>query len=271
MFYKWRTRRAKERFYRLTAGIMDTPPMPVVDAPWTMISMVSNSDPQMYILAMKSFYLRMKRGKIIAIVDRDMPEPLRATLRHHLPGIKLTHLEDIETGPCQRGGTWERILYVLDHSKDEYAIQLDADTLTFGAEDIQEVKACVENNLSFTLGNAGRPIEPMLAIVENARAMDTNYVGIVLEGMFDKYPGAENLKYVRGSSGFCGYAKGGISRQAAEQFHIEGEKLLGARFKEWGTEQSVSNFVVANTPGAVVLPYPKYANFWTGLQRGKSS
>ena len=146
MFYKWRTQRAKARFYRLTAGIMTTPPMPVVEAPWTIISMVSKSDPQMYILAMKSFYRHMKRGKIIAIVDRDMPDEKRNILSHHLPGIKLVYLEDIETGPCQRGGTWERILYVLDHTRDEYAIQIDADTLTFGPEDIQEVKSCVENN-----------------------------------------------------------------------------------------------------------------------------
>jgi len=271
MFYKWWTGRAKARFNRLTAGILTTPPMPVVEAPWTIISMVSKSDPQMYILAMKSFYRRLKRGKITAIVDRDMPEEKREILRHHLPGIKLVHLEDIDTGPCQRGGTWERILYVLDHSRDEYAIQIDADTLTFGPEDIQEVKSCVENNLSFTLGNAGRPIAPMLDIVEDARAMKSNYVGIVLEAAFDRYPGAANLKYVRASSGFCGYAKGGISRAAVEQFHIEGEKLLGARFREWGTEQSASNFAVANSPGAVVLPYPKYANFWSGLPRGKST
>jgi hypothetical protein len=270
MLHRFRSRRAKDRFYRLTAGIMDTPPMPVVDAPLSIISMVSNSDVQMYVLAMKSLYARLKRGKMIAIIDRDMPAESRQTLERHLPGVRFAILEDIDTGPCQRGGTWERILYVLDHSANEYAIQADADTLAFGP-DLDEVVRCVDNNLSFTISNAGRPIEPMLDIVADARAMKSDYVGIVLEGMFDKYPGAEKLKYVRASSGFCGYAKGGISRAAAEQFHIEGEKLMGERFKEWGTEQSVSNFVIANTPGAVVLPYPKYANFWPGLARGKSA
>src|SRR6185437_13221905 len=115
MLYKWRARRAKERFNRLIAPILETPPMPVVDAPWSIISMVSNSDARMYILAMKSLYARLKRGKIIAIVDRDMPQQVRQTLEHHLPGIRFTILEDIDTGPCQRGGTWERILYVLEH------------------------------------------------------------------------------------------------------------------------------------------------------------
>ena len=259
MFYRWKTRRRKERFYRLTAGIMSTPPMPVVEAPWAIISMVSNSDAQMYILAMKSFYARMKRGKMIAIVDRDMPAPIRQTLEHHLPGIRLAILEDINTGPCQRGGTWERLLYLLDHSREEYAIQLDADTLTFG--NIDEVMHGGGNKIAFTLGDTGEPIEPMWAIVANARGNNSNYIGIVAERLFDQYSGAENLKYVRASSGFVGLARGGITRKQIEAFHSEGEKLFGARWREWGTEQSASNFAVANTPGAIVLPYPKYANF----------
>lgn len=37
--------------------------------------------------------------------------------------------------------------------------------------------------------------------------------------------------------------------------------LLGARWSEWGTEQVSSNYVVANSPDARVLPYPKYACF----------
>lgn len=262
MFYRWKKRRAKDRFYKLTADVLTTPPMPVVDAPWTIMSMVSNSDAQMYILAMKSFYARIKRGKLTVIVDRDMPNSVRETLQHHFPGIRFAILEDIDTGPCQRGGTWERLLFVLDHSHDEYTIQLDADTLTFG--DISEVIHCVENNISFTLSNAGMPIAPMLDIVPISRANDSNYIGIVAERLFDQYPGADKLKYVQGSSGFCGYARGGIARKEVERFHIEGEKLLGARWREWGTEQSASNFAVANSKNAVTLPYPKYGNFAPG-------
>ena len=39
------------------------------------------------------------------------------------------------------------------------------------------------------------------------------------------------------------------------------EKLLGERWQEWGTEQCGSNFAVANSPGAFILPNPKYGNF----------
>ena len=260
MFYRWRAKQKKERFKRQIASILDTAPMPIVNAPWSIVSMVSNSDAEMYIVAMKSFYMRLRRGKIIVIVDRSMPDDIRRKLDRHFPGIQFAILEDIETGPCQRGGTWERLLYLLDHSREEYVIQLDADTLTYGP-DISEVIHCAENNIPFTLGNFGSPIEPMLNIVPNARALKSDYVGIVAERLFDKYSGAENLKYVRASSGFAGFSRGGISRKEIETFHSEGERLLGARWKEWGTEQSASNFAIANSPGAIVLPYPKYANF----------
>src|SRR5258705_3326932 len=115
--------------------------MPVVDAPWTVISMVSNHDVRMYLLAIKSFYSRLQRGKIIAIIDRDMPSEIRRVLEQHVPGIRFDILEDIDTRGCQRGGTWGRLVYVLNHAEEEYALQLDSDTLTMG--DIDEVIRCV--------------------------------------------------------------------------------------------------------------------------------
>jgi hypothetical protein len=118
MFTRIRKKLNRDRFYRLTRGILDTPPMPVKDANWSIVSMVSNDDVQMYLLAMKSFYARMERGKLIVIVDRDMPNELRGVLQRHFPGIRFVILEDIDTGICQRGGTWERLVYLLDHAEN---------------------------------------------------------------------------------------------------------------------------------------------------------
>ena len=268
MFYRWRTKRKRERFYRLTQGILDTLPMPVVDAPWSIISMVSNRDVQMYLLSLKSFYARIKRGKIVAIVDRDMPTELRQLLVTHFPGIRLVILEDINTGVCQRGGTWERLLYVLDHSHDEYAIQIDCDTLTFGA-DISEVLDSVEKNIAFTLRGAERSIVSMPEAAAMARNASGDYIGLVAERLFDQYPDAENLTYVRASSGFAGFAKGGFSRRHIEAFHSKMSELVGTRWTEWGTEQCASNFAIANSPKALVLPSPKYANFGPETTRGE--
>ncbi|HWU56453.1 MAG TPA: hypothetical protein VN175_13180 [Rhizomicrobium sp.] len=215
----------------------------------------------MYLLAMKSFYAKLGRGKIVAIINRDMPAEARAMLQRHFPGIVLSILEDIDVGTCQRGGTWERLLYILDLADREYVIQLDSDTLTFGA-DVGEVVRCAEKNLAFTLSSRGQPIRSMAETADEARQLKSDYIGLVAERLFDSYPGADTRKYVRGSSGFAGFAKGAFPREQIEEFHRIMEGMLGARWKEWGTEQCGSNFAVANSPGAVVLPYPKYAHYF---------
>ena len=35
-------------------------------------------------------------------------------------------------------------------------------------------------------------------------------------------------------------------------------RLTGTRWDEWGTEQVASNYLVANLPGTLVLPFPDY-------------
>jgi hypothetical protein len=269
MFYRWKTRWKRNSFEGLTRGILDTRPMPVVDAPWSIVSMVSNNDVQMYLLSLKSFYRRIKRGKIIAIVDRDMPNELQSVITRHFPGIHLAVLEDIETGPCQRGGTWERLIYLLDHARNEYVIQVDCDTLTFG--DIPQVLNCVESNIPFTLRGAGRDIMPMPEAAALARAQSGDYIGTVAERLFDRYPNAGALKYVCASSGFAGFSCNGFASEQIMKFHETMEEMLGARWKEWGTEQCASNFAIANSPNAIVLPSPQYANFGPETVRGQGS
>jgi hypothetical protein len=234
--------------------------MPVVPGPVSVVSMVSNNDVQMYLLSMKSFYRHLGRGQLVAVVDRDMPAEARTQLSQHFPGIEFQILEDIDVGRCQRGGTWERLVYLLGRTQNEYVIQLDCDTLFLGP-DVQEVLDCVAANRAFTLSGGEREIVSMPEAAARARKIDHPYVGMEAESLFDRYPGAESLRYVRGSSGFAGFARGAFSAAQIEDFHVKMEKLLPGRWTEWGTEQCASNFAVANSAGALVLPFPKYANF----------
>ena len=269
MFYKLRTNWNRARFYRLTRRVLDTPPIQIIDANWSIISMVGNNDVQMYILGMKSFYARIGRGKIIAIVARDMPSARRDLLKEHIRGIQFVTLEDIDTGRCQRGGTWERLVYLLNHAQSEYAIQLDCDTLAFGP-DLSEIVSCVESNRAFTLNDFHNPrIRTMREYAENARNMESGgFVGIHAERLFDRYPDCDNLKYVRASSGFAGFARGGFDPAKIEEFHEIMSQMMGdGTWRKWGTEQCGSNFAVANSPDALVLPYPKYANFAPNINR----
>jgi len=240
---------------------LESPPIDVVDANWSIISMVSNSDVQMYILSLKSFYTRIGCGKIIAIIDRDMPEELRTLLNQHIRGIRFVNLEDIDSGRCQRGGTWERLVYLLQHAQSEYAIQLDSDVLAFG-DDLNEIVQCAKNNRAFTLNQNDHEIRTMREYAQNAQGLNVKYVGIYVEKMFDRYPDCDQLLYVRASSGLAGFSLGGFSQERIEEFHETMREIVGDdTWRKWGTEQCASNFAVANSPEALVLPYPKYANF----------
>ena len=74
MFHKLRKKVAARRFDTQISGILDTPPIQVTDAPWCVVSMIAKSDLAMYLLAIKSFYRKLGRGKIAAIIDRDTPQ-----------------------------------------------------------------------------------------------------------------------------------------------------------------------------------------------------
>ena len=260
MFYRRRRARHTRIFNSAIAGILDTPPLVLEDAPWAIVSMVAKRDVAMYLVAIKSFYPKIGRGKVVAIIDRAMAQPLRDTLAKHLVGTEFVILEDIPTDPCQRGGTWERLLYCLDRSAVEYTIQIDADTLVVD-DDLQEVVDCIHANRAFTLAD-GFVRHTLPETVELARATPSNYIGIVSESALDRYSGYETQHYIRGSSGFVGFAKGGCSRAEISKLHQEMEQIVGAvRWREWGTEQFGSNFAIANSPNPLVLPYPEYASF----------
>jgi hypothetical protein len=266
MLYKWRRRLRTWNFDRQIGAVMQTPPLRVKPADWSIVSMVKNRDVPMYVLSIKAFYAHLGAGRIIAIIDRDMPEALRDTLRRHVDGIELVILEDLDTGACQRGGTWERLVFLLDRSEHEYMIQVDADVLAVGP-DLEELKDCIRRNVAFTIAD-GDQFRSMREAAHRAQEdPDDSYVGIAIEQKFDQHPDCDRLRYIRGSSGLAGFARGGFHRSQIEDFHRNMQALLPHRWHEWGSEQCGSNFAVANSPGAVALPYPAYGSFGPDVER----
>ena len=169
-------------------------------------------------------------------------------------------LEEIDPGNCQRGGCWERLIYLVRRSEREYVIQMDADTLCVGS-DVDEVFQCISRNVSFSYADNHWQIKSLAEISDEARSDRSNYIGDVLERKFDEWPDKHVLKYVRGSAGFSGFAKGKFALSHLERFHELMKTSLGDRWSEWGTEQSGSNFMIANSSGATILPFPDYATF----------
>lgn len=258
MLYKVRKYLTHSSFDRQTSRILETPPLKRVDAPLTIVSMVEQRDVQMYILSVKALYRRLGRGRIVAIIDADLPQKSRDLISEHLGDVEFQILEELPVYGCQRGGTWERVIFCVDRSETDYVIQIDADTLAFGP--IEEVLQCVEENRAFTLAE-NMPIQPLANWVEKGVERNSDHIVNTFELKAREFPEVDKWKYVRGSSGFAGFSKGGVTHKLLETFHAGGLKVHGERWKEWGTEQIASNFTVANSPNSIPLPYPKYATF----------
>jgi hypothetical protein len=154
---------------------------------------------------------------------------------------------------------WERLACALDLSREEYVIQLDSDTVTKGP--VAEVAKCVRENRAFTLGTFnGRTVVPLTeASAFAATTPSQDHIQIIAENALVRLAEAGGLKYVRGSAGLVGLARNGFGRAPAEDFCAQMTELVGKRFAEWGTDQVAINFVVANSPDPLILPYPDYA------------
>ncbi|MEJ0072320.1 MAG: glycosyltransferase family A protein, partial [Pseudomonadota bacterium] len=260
MLYRLRRQLARRRFEQSCRSVRVTPPLRPVPAPVTILSMVSHADVIMYLIAIKSLYRRLGRGNILIIDDGSLTDDDRDFLSEHLARPKIVPLSALDTGRCPRGGTWERLLLILEISADEYVIQLDSDTL---AQDrLDEVVDCIESNRAFTLGTRmGQRFDSLSDAAARIADLSGDHVQMVAERALARFDSLDQRRYVRGSSGFAGFARGGFGRAQLEAFSVQMRGLIGDKWTEWGSEQVASNFVVANSSSARILPYPKYACF----------
>lgn len=250
-------RRFSRWWHRLRiAGIEATPPLALRPAPLCFVSQLRHRDVRMYLVAIKSVYRRIGEGAIVILDDGSLSAADRRLLKHHLSAVRFLPIDAVETGRCPQGGTWERLLTIADLCRGSYVIQVDADLLALSPLD--EVVAAYRRNVAFTLAG-GR--DSRLCTTAEASAFVSAHTGthvqIVAERALASLPGAD-LRYVRGCSGFAGFPRGGVTREQIEAFSVEMESRLGAKWREWGSEQVASNFVVANCPDAVLLPWPRY-------------
>lgn len=251
-------------------GSLSLPVFESQDDGLKIVSMVSHKDILMYLLAVKSVGQYLRCGQVIVLDDGSLTSDDKSLLEDHLPASRLLNAEDLQSSFCPSGGTWERLIFISDLAEDNYVIQMDSDTLALA--EIIEVKTCIETNTSFTLGTGmGRAISSMVDVCTQMRAIHDSHVQVVAEQNFCKLIDYDNLKYVRGCSGFAGFAKGSLNRAKLESFSAEMRSILAEKWSQWGSEQVTSNFCIANSPDASVLPYPKYANFSPQISCKESS
>jgi hypothetical protein len=263
MFHRLRDKANRFFFDRSVREVLATEPMRVdAGSPLLLFTQLQHKDLLMGLLAFKSFARQVPVRGAAVLSDGSLTSEDRALLKEQLSDPVFVERAAFQSPQCPVGGCWERLLAVAELSEDRYVIQLDADTLTLGG--IDEVAACVNANRSFALGTwDDQAVETMpFRAAEAKRHMGAGHphVQLLSEAAFGSLRRADELKYVRGCAGYSGFARGQVQRSFIEDLSTEMFGLLGERWREWGSEQVMSNIVVANTPDAFVLPHPKFCD-----------
>lgn len=261
---------AKQWWHRRVArAVLDTPPIVPADDGVILFAMAGTAVLYPYLVAVKSLHQGLGGiGRVVVMDDGTFTDSDRAVLRHHLGDPQIIDIASVDVGPCPKGGTWERLLTLLDLRRDAYVIQADSDTVTLG--ELPEVRAAIAAGRSFTLrGEEDAQLLEAAAFVASRPAVDLAvrdlHVQDAAEAVIDRVrlPDLERVRYVRGCSGFAGFAPSAAGRARAVQFSQAVEQQIGrARWERWGSEQVTSNFVVANEVDPLLLPYDRYFNFW---------
>jgi hypothetical protein len=232
----------------------------------------------MYLLAVKSLGRFISPQKVFVLDDSSLKSKDKSILQRHIEQIEIIPIAEMQNEKCPKGGTWERLIFISNIIGSYYAIQLDSDTLTLKTPD--EVIAFVKGERAFTLaGGLGRykpqtEISPMeeVCIERKQNLRGINHVQPISEANFDKLQNYKTLKYVRGCSGFAGFAKHTFSREMVEILSTSLSRIVGpGKWGEWGSEQVTSNIIVANIPGAAVLPFPKYCSHYPSVEVNAST
>lgn len=258
-------------FNRSCAAITGSTPLQAGSIDFAITSQLQHKDVIPYLVALKSFCHFCVTPKEVHIVnDGTLTENDIALLKRQIPMLKLIDITDVDTGSCPRGGTWERLAYISQLSQRIYTLQMDADTLTRAP--LSEVIDCIQEGRSFILGtdtgnivegfHTGERLGSFQEAADFANQVSHSHIQLRTERAMPKLDMKQQY-YMRGCSGFAGFAKGVIDWSVAEEFSAQMRKLLDdgeESWKIWGTEQITSNFLLSNTPNPFVLVEPKYLN-----------
>ena len=264
--YRWRTRIETDRHNRAVEEILYTPPIVPVNDGLVLFSMIGTAVLRPYLIAVKSLWLQLQRGRVVILDDGTLTASDKATLALHCGDPEIISIASVQTREFPQGGTWERLLTILDRRSNEYWIQLDSDTVTLGP--VPEVEHAIQTNRSFTLLGGTDAEIGALPLTDLAARLypggpEDGHIQTRVESRMATVRQDLGWKYIRGCSGFTGFAAGNAGRQLASAFLSELTNMVGPEdVSIWGTEQITSSFLIANETAPVLLPATRYINYW---------
>ncbi|WOE76564.1 glycosyltransferase family A protein [Alterisphingorhabdus coralli] len=260
MFYRLKASLGLKKLNAAAKGILQTPPIPVTNDPLIFLSQLCHRDVLAYLVALKSIHRAFKQGRVIIMDDGSLTDEDKAILAEHIPEVVIRPIAEVDTHGCPRGGTWERLWAIMEMSRIAYVIQVDADLIGLGP--MPETVAAYQSDRCFTLGSRmGQSIETFTTTSKHASVLNSKHVQTLSERIFKELPHADQRYYVRGCSGFAGFAQNSIKPETLITFSEQVETKIGSVWHEWGSEQISSNMLIANTTDPLILPHPAYANY----------
>ena len=255
----------KKLFNRIARGVVSTPPVKIdKSSGLAVLSQTYDADIYLYLVAAKTF-AKYIRPEIFIIVDDDLSASNKELIVQHLGNVRFLPRKLVPNTHCPSGGTWERILSIADVSKDYYVVQLDSDTVTVSNPEV--VSEALAKYASFTLStHMGRHFISAEQARSEALTFKSGHVQGLAERALHTVPELSDKQYIRGCSGFAGFARGSLSREAVEHFSRLMEAQLGQEcWARWGTEQFTSNYFIANAVNAQPLPFEQYPYWAPGI------
>ncbi len=253
---KLNTKYQKWMYERVVKGVLNTPPLQPGKLPFIALSMVHQRDVLPYLVAIKSFAKRANPQRVVIVCDPTIGDKERQIFKKHVPHVELRDAAEFRVSDIPVGGCWERLSAITEYVKTAYTVQLDADTVTTGP--INEVVSAVNANKGFVIGED--PDQPLLTLDEAAelsKNWSDKHIQAFAEKRMNKASLSMNL-YVRGCAGFTGFPVDSCMQEKMLDFSRKMRSVSASRWSEWGTEQITSNYLVANSNGAKVLPFPAY-------------
>lgn len=244
-----------------TRSIRATPPLEKRPGKVKFVSLVCHKDLNRYLIAIKSVYSMIGEGEIVVLDDGTLTQSDIEILNHHLCSPDYYHAEDIDVGPCPSYICWKRIMLILELCQDNYVIQVDSDIVA--GNSLDEVTNAVAADEAFILVNRKNPgvvkLRDMAAWVNEA-GWQHKTVQVETEKCLGLHPEAGSKQYIRGSAAFVGWPKGCSNKAELEQFSTFVEANIGPLWRQWGSEQTSTNFLMGNVPKLRLLEYPRYVN-----------
>lgn len=249
------------KFNKALANVVDTPPICSINHSKVLIvSQVHHAAVKMSLIAIKSFVKKFGECKIELIDDGSLTPSDHELLRKHIQDVKIIHINDIDIFNCPKGGTWERLCYLLKRTEEHYVIQLDSDAVTIGA--LPEIHQRVADNCGFTIGGPMFPTPVSINYMSQlADSWNNDHVQAKAEKNLPSLNKLHLTHYLRGCSAFAGFPKGSNLLDTLLQVSEMMEDKLGKEtWSEWGTEQFSSNVIQSFCEGSQILEWPKYHN-----------